>query len=128
MRAEQVLAWVLIVPPLAFGVWEADKYYFAADKTIQSIIEPCEQEASKVFALEVARWKIEHGTDAFNPYRRERDKAIENCVAKEGSWCPIKNATDIWPCSMEYCFIPTGTIARWIYNKRYEGREVFECK
>jgi hypothetical protein len=121
--------WILmLVGVLALVGWEANLYYFGPDATVRKVIDSCEVDATKVYALEISKWKIENHTDVLNPYRRDRDSMVEDCVTRQGSWCPVNVATDIWPCAFADCFVPTGDVARWVYNLRFPDRAKWKCK
>jgi hypothetical protein len=121
--------WALIfLAMVGLAGWEAKLYYFDPEGTAQKVVDKCTDDADKVFGLEAAKWKIENQTDAFNPYRRERDSAIDNCVAREGSWCTITIGRDVWPCGGSLvCLVPTGTVAHWFYNLKYPDKKGLKC-
>ncbi len=93
-------------------------YYVAPQAAVDKLAKECEFEANKSFALDIAKWTDQHHTDAFNPFRKQRDNVVATCVKKSGRWCSLDPAAD-WPCTRAWCFAPTDPLARWIYDLRY---------
>ena len=120
--------WFMSLCVLGLVGWGANLYYFNPDSTVQKIIDSCEVDATKVYTLEISKWRIEHNTDILNPYRRERDSMVETCVTKQGSWCAVNVGSEIWPCDLAMCFVPTGDVARWAYNLKFPERANWKCK
>ena len=118
---------VLSLAVIGIGVLTTWNFYFFPDETVERIIDDCAYEANKVFAVEMTRWRLEHNTDAFNPYRRERDAFIETCVKRDGGWCSVSSGADIWPSSRPRGFVPKDWLARWMYNQRFKERADLKC-
>jgi hypothetical protein len=107
---------------LLFG-W---KDYIAPRDALTSTINQCRFEADKIFALDVAKWVDQNKTDAFNPFRRQRDEFVETCVKKEG-WCST-GYDDVWPSNGSLDFEPHNQLARWLYEQRYLLGAHSECR
>ena len=95
--------------------------------------DQCDYEATKVYGAQIAKWKDENQTDVFNPYRRESDQLVQNCITKDGKWClskfgPSDTSNSIWPGTFPLAFAPKDQLARWVFAKRYiPGGEYPEC-
>jgi hypothetical protein len=103
-------------------IWRS---YIAPREAVTQVINRCEVEANKIFALEIAKWIDANKTDAFNPYRKERDKFIETCVKADGR-CSLGDGT-IWPSSRPWEFAPIDLLGKWLYDVRYLNNEHVEC-
>jgi hypothetical protein len=90
---------------------------FSQDR-LRRVRDACKFDATKVFAVQIAKWRDEHGTDILNPYRRERDQLIQMCVKKDGKWCVIGD-NSIWPGTGLISFAPKDEFIRWFYSEWY---------
>ena len=104
-------------------VW---KFYVAPIDNLVTVAHLCETEANKVFALEMTKWVQANNTDAFNPYRKQRDKMIETCVKADG-WCAFGDGS-IWPSSGPWGFAPRDPIARYAFDVRYGTVGKLQCR
>lgn len=122
---ETIFGWAVIIG-IVLGASTVADYAIWPEHSVEKIIEPCRKEADSTFAVEIAKWRIDNQTDIFNPYRRERDRMIQECVERENTWCAVQTAVD-WPCSEKWCFIPKAGFFRELYSLRLPDKKGLRC-
>jgi hypothetical protein len=123
-----LIASIVVVGAIAFGAPYLWQHFLFPEDTIKTAIDVCSIEADKIYTLEITKWAERNNTNAFNAYKKGRDKFTEDCVERNGRWCVTAGTSDVWPCPWVECFLPTDAVGRWLWNQRNKERAESKCR